>query len=266
MPISVLKNPRQQNIQQRSAIVAFALLLAVSALLSGGAVSYAQEGTPPVETVAEVSELASEVAAEAAHNSSVVDHDAGGHDAGGHGAGDHELDPTHMNMTDEGESAIEWRAEKSIATLIVFGLLVATLTAVAWKPIAKGLEERERGIANNIANAERASQDAIARLADYEAKLAGANTEAQQILADARKDAEAAGQRLIATAQEEAARQRERAVAEIESAKRVALSELAEKSTDVAMLLAQRVVGREVNANDHQNLIQDMLGKLPSKN
>ena len=232
----------------------------------------------PADASAGVAEVASEVTSEVAADEPVDDHgdeaghDSGGHGSDGHGGGGHgddhhdEFDPTARNMTDAAESAIEWRAEKSIATLIVFGLLLAGLTAVAWKPISKGLEERERGIASNIANAQKASQDAMSKLADYEAKLAGANTEAQQILADARKDAEAAGQRLIATAQEEAARQRERAVAEIESAKRVALSELAEKSTDVAMLLAQRVVGREVNANDHQNLIQEMLNKLPSQN
>lgn len=186
----------------------------------------------------------------------------------GHPAGSalHDLDPTHMNLSDKGEDAVEWRSEKAIATLIVFGLMLAGLTAIAWKPIALGLEKRERGIANNMSTAEKAAQDALAKLAQYEAKLSTANAEAQQILADARKDAEASGQRLVAAAQEEAARQRERAVAEIESAKRVALSELAEKSTDVAMTLAQRVVGREVNASDHQNLIQDMLAKLPSHN
>jgi len=178
----------------------------------------------------------------------------------------HEIDPTHANMTDEGESPAEWRSEKAIATLIVFGLLLLGLTTFAWKPIAEGLEKRERSIAANIRNAEQAAKDAAAKLVQYEAKLAAAAQEAQQIVADARKDAEAAGQRLLASAQEEAARQRDRAVAEIESAKRVALNELAQQSTEVAMTLAQRIVGREVKAGDHQGMIQDMLKQLPSNN
>ena len=178
----------------------------------------------------------------------------------------HEIDPTHSNMTDDGEDPAEWRSEKAIATLIVFGLLLLGLTTFAWKPIAAGLEKRERSIASNIKNAEQASKDAAAKLVEYEAKLAAAAQEAQQIVADARKDAEAAGQRLLASAQEEAARQRDRAVADIESAKRVALNELAQQSTEVAMTLAQRIVGREVKAGDHQVMIQDMLKQLPSKN
>ena len=185
------------------------------------------------------------------------------HDDGEHAK--HEIDPTHSNMTDVGEDPAEWRSEKAIATLIVFGLLLLGLTAVAWKPIAEGLEKRERSIAANIRNAEQAAKDAAAKLVQYEAKLAAAAQEAQQIVADARKDAEAAGQRLLASAQE-AARQRDRAVAEIESAKRVALNELAQQSTEVAMTLAQRIVGREVKAGDHQGMIQDMLKQLPSNN
>lgn len=228
--------------------------LSLSLLASLAGFSTAQETAP------EVTEIASQDVAKAAASET---HGADDH---AHSADAHELDPTHMNLSEEAENAVEWRSEKAIATLIIFGLLLAGLTAVAWKPIALGLEKREHGIASNIANAQKASQDAIAKLTEYEAKLASANQEAQQILADARKDAEATGQRLIATAQEEAVRHRERAVAEIDSAKRVALSELAEKSTDLAITLAQHVVGREVNASDHQNLIQEMLTQLPSQN
>jgi len=193
-------------------------------------------------------------------------HTDAGHAGGGHGDEHVDLDPTHANMRDETYKVVDFRTDMALFSAVVFLVLLATLTTVAWKPIMQGLEKREHGIASNIANAQKASQDAMAKLSEYELKLASANQEAQQILADARKDAEATGQRLIATAQEEAVRQRERAVAEIDSAKRIALSELAERSTDVAMTLAQRVVGREVNASDHQNLIQEMLTQLPSKN
>jgi F-type H+-transporting ATPase subunit b len=182
-------------------------------------------------------------------------------DAHGHGA-----DPTHANMTDAAEDPSEWRSEKAIATLIVFGCLLAGLMGVAWKPISEGLQKRERSIADNIAKAEQASVAATAKLQEYEAKLASANAEAAQLLSDARKDAEASAQRMIAAAQDEAARQRDRAVAEIESAKAVALGELAQRSTDVAMTLAGRVIGREVTAADHQSMIKEMLDRLPSKN
>ena len=188
-----------------------------------------------------------------------ADHGHGGDHGHGH-------DPIHSNLSDDAEDPAEFRSDMAIASLIVFSCLLLGLTAVAWKPISEGLQKREKSIANNMQNAERASREAMAKLKQYEAPLASAPVEAQKIIADARKDAEAVGQRLIQTAQEEAAIQRTRAVADIESAKAVALNELAEKSTDLAMSLASRVVGREVNAGDHQSMIQEMLSKLPSRN
>ncbi len=175
-------------------------------------------------------------------------------------------DPTHANVSDQTYKVIDWRTDLALFTAVVFGLLLVVLSSAAWKPIAQGLEKRERGIASNISRAEKAAAEATARLAEYEAKLAAAAEESQRIVTEARKDAEIAAQKLIASAQEEAARSRDRALAEIETAKRVALSELAGQSTDIAMSLARSVVGREVRAEDHQGMIQDMLDKLPSLN
>jgi F-type H+-transporting ATPase subunit b len=196
-----------------------------------------------------------------------VSHESELHSAsGGGGHAEHDLDPTHANVSDATYEVVDFRTDMAFFSAAVFLLLLAGLAATAWKPIMQGLEKRERGIADNIARADKASSEATAKLAQYEAKLAAANEESQRIVSEARKDAESAGQKLIAAAQEEAARQRDRAVADIEAAKRVALSEIASQSTEVAMSLAQRVVGREVRAEDHQGLIQDMLSKLPSKN
>ncbi len=192
---------------------------------------------------------------------------AGGHAHEGDAPATHfPNDPTHANVSDETYEVIDWRTDLALFSALVFGLLLLALSSAAWKPIMQGLEKRERGIADNISRAERAAADATAKLAEYESKLAAAAEESQRIVTEARKDAEAAGQKLIAAAQEEAAQSRERALAEIETAKRVALNELAAQSTDVAMSLAQRVVGREVRAEDHQGMIQEMLDRLPSLN
>lgn len=189
-----------------------------------------------------------------------------GHPGGAHAAEHAFADPTHGNASNSLYEAVDWREDMAIFTAIVFLLLLAGLYGAAWKPIMNGLEKREHTIASNMQAAERAALEAQTRLREYEAKLAAASEEATRMVAEARKDAETAGARIIAEAQEEAVRQRERTIAEIDAAKRVALTELASKSTDVAMSLAQRIVGREVKAADHQNLIQDMLSQLPSHN
>ncbi len=233
-----------------------ALLIAALALvispLAASAQEDAKKAATPVAEVEHASEVATAAEAHVADEHGVAEH--------------HDTDPTHANMSGSTYEVLDWRTDMAFFSAIVFGLLLLVLGVTAWKPIMQGLEKRERGIADNIARAQKSATDATSKLAEYEAKLAGAAAESQRIVADARKDAEAAGQKLIAAAQEEAARARDRAVADIESAKRVALSDLASQSTEVAMSLAQRVVGREVRAEDHQSLIQEMLAKLPSQN
>ncbi len=280
----------------KSAIVCLAFFVAAGAFTQG--MLFAQEhktdqspSAPPQAEVAqasEVKEAASHGVAESSHaagtsGSAVQVHGDAGHDEAGHGEAAHSSDAghgngehgeasvlppdlTHSNMSPQAAELVDFRTDKAMFTLVVFLLLLAILYATAWKPIMQGLEKREHGIAENISRAERAAAEATAKLAGYEAKLAGAAEEAQRIVANARKDAETAGQRILASAQEEAVRQRDRAVAEIESAKRTALNELAGKSTEIAMSLAQRIVGRELKAEDHQKLVQEMLSKLPSKN
>jgi F-type H+-transporting ATPase subunit b len=242
-----------------------AILVLVLSPLAALAQETAAQSQPASATAAEVSSTA-----EVAHTSGSDEHGEAGHSDDSHGDASHgahqDNDPTHANASDPLYKVIDWRTDMAFFSAVVFGLLLLVLGATAWKPIMQGLEKRERGIADNIAQAQKSATEATAKLAEYEAKLAAAAEESQRILAEARKDAEAAGQKLIAAAQEEAARGRDRAVADIESAKRAALGDLANQSTVLAMSLAQRVVGREVRAEDHQGLIQDMLSKLPSQN
>lgn len=199
-------------------------------------------------------------------------HSEEGHKSGasyeGHGDehGEHDTDPTHGNMSDAGYDLVEFRTDMAFFSAVVFLLLMAGLFVFAWKPIMDGLAKREQNIAGNIQKAEQDAQQAEAKLAEYQAKLAAANEEAVELVASARKDAEATSQKIVAAAQEEAVAQQKRATDEIESAKRVALNELAGQSTNLAMSVAERVVGREVNAGDHNSLIEEMLSKLPSNN
>jgi len=223
----------------------FSTLVFVAMLLMVIRPAIGENKVSPDLTVAEVQEIAVEEAA----------HDAHEHH-----------DPTHAFAGAMQANPMEWRADGAIFSLIVFLMLLAVLGIFAWKPISEGLAKREAGIAKSIEDAKKASESATAAMKDYQAKLETAQAQVQEMLSQARKDAEAAGQRIVADAQAEAARQRDRALADIETAKQAALSELAGKSTEMAFSLARRVVGRELNTNDHTNLIQEALRQMPNRN
>ena len=104
-------------------------------------------------------------------------------------------------------------------SLVIFLVMLAVLYKYAWGPISEGLELRERKMAEDIEGAKAAHEQAQAQLKAYEAKIAGAQDEAAALIAEAKNDAVAAKERIMADAAEEAQRTRERALAEIEAAK-----------------------------------------------
>lgn len=183
----------------------------------------------------------------------------------GHAGGEHHdpYDLSHANATPSLTDPSAFKADASIFTFVIFLLLLAILVKFAWKPIAHGLEMREKGIADKIEQARIAAEQATAQLQEYEARLAAATAEAQQIIAKARQDADAAGQKIMAEAQAAATKERERAVADIGAAKNQALREIAEKSVDTAVTLARNIIRREVRPDDHEQLIQDALQQFP---
>ena len=152
----------------------------------------------------------------------------------------------------------------ALFTGLVFLLLLLILWKFAWGPILAGLAAREDGIAANIDQAQQDAEAAAAKLQEYEAQLTAAAEEARTIIAKAQVDAQAAADAIVAEAAEAAQRQRDRAVADIETAKNVALGEVAEKSVDIALGLAGNIVRRQLTAEEHSELIRETLDKFPS--
>jgi F-type H+-transporting ATPase subunit b len=193
------------------------------------------------------------------------DHGGSDHDAHDGGHGDpHDL--SHANATAAMNSPQEFRSDLAIWTFVVFLCLLLILGKFAWGPIMEGLEKREQSIAAMIDEAKRGQEKAAEQLKQYEAKLAAAGEEARELVAQARKDAESAKDRILAEAQQAADRQRQRAIEEIQVAKNVALQEITKTSVDLAVNLAGRIVRRQLNAADHKQLIGEAMDQLPSRN
>jgi F-type H+-transporting ATPase subunit b len=185
-----------------------------------------------------------------------------------HGDGGHHdpYDLSHANATSMLEDPTEWRYDMALCTLAVFVVLLVLLRAVAWQPLMTGLARRESAIAARIEEAERDAAEMATQLQAYRDKLTAATQEAQEIVSRARRDAEAVAEKVRSAAAEDAVRERQRALADIESAKKVALHEIAEKGADMAVGLAGRIVRRELDPQDHAELIRETLGQFPSNN
>ncbi|MEO1527208.1 MAG: F0F1 ATP synthase subunit B [Planctomycetota bacterium] len=185
------------------------------------------------------------------------DHGEGEHADGDHaeGHGDHDLPPI-----------LSFDPGSAILNLVIFLGVFGILAKFVWPVILGGLEAREQKIASDLEGAQNANSDAQALLASYEQKLADANSEAQSILAEARRDADANAAKIVEEAKAEAKRQADRALSDIETAKKVALSDIAGQTSTLAMGVAKQVVGRELKADDHADLIRNALDQVPSNN
>jgi len=157
------------------------------------------------------------------------------------------------------------RYDLGIWTLVVFGLLFLLLSKTAWKPIMVGLQKREDTIAGYRNDAEAAKLEAEKLLAEVKSQRAKASEDVAAILAEARRDAEVYRDAEKARAGADIQADRNRLKREIEAARDQALSEIWDKTVELATLVSSKVIGRSVSNDDHRRLIDESLTELSER-
>ena len=248
MPRSVAKIARTRAVFTRAATLVVFLLTPLAA---------AQEEPRTAQPPAKSEAAGAHAEKGAAHAAAPVGAAHAEHD---------ETDVGHGNATAALASPTDFRFDLSLFSFVVFLLLLAVLYKFAWGPIATALGQREETIQRQIDEARLASEKAAHQLREYEARLSAATDEARQIVAQARKDAEVAKDKIVAEARDAAGKERERAVAEITTAKNQALDEIAQRSVQTAISLASKVIRREVKPQEHEALIGEAINEFSKLN
>jgi len=131
-----------------------------------------------------------------------------------------------------------------------------------WPPIIKALETRRRNIADGLAAAEQGQE-----------KLSQAQTEADQLVAEARKQAggilDQANQRatqLVESGKQEGQTQRERqvaaAVGDIEQETNRAREALSGQVSGLVVAGAEQLLGREIDEKAHADLLEKLIAEI----
>lgn len=170
-------------------------------------------------------------------------------------------DPSHASPSTD---PLSFDPDLAVFTFGVFVILLVVLRKFAWGPIMGALERREHNIAEHISQAERNHEQARLLLADYEKRLAGAANEVRELLDEARRDAEHTKQSILAEARQGAEAEKARALRDIESATDSALETLAQRSSQLAVDLAGKIVAAHLTKDDHARLIQEAVAKFPA--
>jgi len=150
----------------------------------------------------------------------------------------------------------------AIWVLSIFIILAVALYRTAWKNVLAGLKAREARIRNDIAQAEATRAKAEATLKEYTAQLATAEQKVRDLLSKAATDAEQLAASLRAKAQQEGEEIKDRATKEIEAARDQALTEIYQQTAELATSVAEKILRRNLNANDQRDLVNQSLSEL----
>nr|WP_230198826.1 F0F1 ATP synthase subunit B [Massilibacterium senegalense] len=149
-----------------------------------------------------------------------------------------------------------------IAQLVAFIILAVLLKKYAWGPLVEVMKKREEHIANEIDTAEQQRKEAEQFLTSQRAELDKARDEAKAIIEGAKKLGEQQGADLIAEARAEAGRLKEQAKDEIRQEKEQALAAVREQVASLSVLIASKVIEKELDEASQQQLISDYLKQV----
>ena len=143
--------------------------------------------------------------------------------------------------------------------VISFAILLLILWKYAFPPILETLELRERKIKESLEQAERHRTEAERKLQEYEAKLSAAAKEADALLNQAKERAQRLQEENEQRLQTDAERIKEDAAREIEQARRKAVQDIRNQTTELALLVAEKIVERSLTDADHRRLADEAL-------
>lgn len=149
----------------------------------------------------------------------------------------------------------------SIWTIVIFLLLLWILSKFAWGPILAGLEAREKNIQGNLDDAAREREEAMKLLESHKQQLAESRREAQQIIADARAAGDDVRREIEEKARSEAQSILASARKEIEREKDMALDSIRQESVDLAMAAASRLIQERLDSEQDRKLVESFLAQ-----
>jgi len=137
-------------------------------------------------------------------------------------------------------------------TLLAFLIVFFLLKKMAWPAIIKGLHDREKGIANSLATAERVRAEMAQLKNENEALLALAREERAQLLKEARETKE----RIIGEAKEQAKLEANKIITEaqlaINTQKMAAVTDVKNQVGKLVIEVSEKVLRRELGNKESQ--------------
>ena len=149
-----------------------------------------------------------------------------------------------------------------IWTLVVFVIAMYILSKVAFPRIAEALDKRQKAIEDSIETSERIKHEAEELLQEYRERLAEARGQADDIVARARKTAEAHENEVLAEAKGKREEMMEQTRRDIEAETRRAIQEIRKEVADLTVAATEKVTRKTLTDEDQKRLVEEALAEL----
>jgi F-type H+-transporting ATPase subunit b len=149
-----------------------------------------------------------------------------------------------------------------IAQAVTFALFIWFTVAVVWPHLLRAIETRQKTIADGLAEAERGRSSLADAQKQTDVLLKDARARAQEIVAQAERQAARRIEESKATAKVEADRVAASAQAALQQEVQSAKQQLREQVAQLAVSGAEKILQREVDAKAHAAMLDQLKAQL----
>lgn len=167
-----------------------------------------------------------------------------------------------LNVLDKFENFVGVNFWTMIFAWINLLILYLFLKKLLFKPLKNMIDSRQKEIDDMYSDAESSRTDAAALKSEYEEKLSHAEEQSEEILRTAVRRAQLKEEEILREANDKAARAIDRAEEQIEQEKKRAINEVKNEVSGLAIDIAAAVIGRDVSAGEHEDLINDFIDNM----
>ncbi|HEX4823421.1 MAG TPA: F0F1 ATP synthase subunit B [Candidatus Polarisedimenticolaceae bacterium] len=147
-------------------------------------------------------------------------------------------------------------------TLVTFVILLVLLGKFAWKPIMDAMNAREAGIKGDLDRARGDREEAERLLVEHRALIDQARRERAEAVEAGRKDAERLKGEILDEARKQKDQLVQQAQTQIEAGLRQARGELKSVAADLAIQVAGKLIGSNLDDATQRRLVEDYLADL----
>ena len=143
-------------------------------------------------------------------------------------------------------------------TLITFLIIKKLL----FKPVKKMLAAREQEVQAMYGAAEQTQSEAESLRQEYTERLSQAKAEAAEIVGSATRRAAVRSEEILRESSQQAAAMMKKAENTIEQERKKAMNELKDEVAGLSVMIASKVVERDVKQADHDRFIEEFIDKV----